>query len=234
RAKHILRREAYLLAQLQSLEAWRGSVVDDVIQKSIIIPLNNNVRIKPEHILRDAQEMFNRQRNFALDGLSRKEGMLKSDHEWEYAAFYDVEYGTKPTDSDFDDAWQEVKNALMYLFNWDELMGLLSTSIYRIAQRKLVFQINKIKVAAVPDLILFFDDAPPVIIDWKVKRHTDYGFWLQLACYALALVRCKPHRDFKELVAGLRVSDINLWEAQLLAQQVHEYNLSHEDIEAVE
>jgi len=75
---------------------------------------------------------------------------------------------------------------------WD----LLWAASRCIAQRPLQFVSFGVKVKAIPDLIAFYADAPPLIIDWKVHARGSYGYRSQLALYALALARCRPHRDF--------------------------------------
>lgn len=43
RANEPLRRRAYLLSKLQSVSAWRGKVVDDIISKTLVPSLSLSV-----------------------------------------------------------------------------------------------------------------------------------------------------------------------------------------------
>jgi hypothetical protein len=49
RAKEPLRRRAYLLSKLQSVSAWRGKIVDDVISKTLIPRINRRNAITGLH-----------------------------------------------------------------------------------------------------------------------------------------------------------------------------------------
>ena len=59
-------------------------------------------------------------------------------------------------------------------------------------------------VRAVPDAVIFYDDTPPLIVDWKVHVFGLQEAWTQLATYAIALMRCKPHSDFPASFVGGR------------------------------
>jgi len=52
----------------------------------------------------------------------------------------------------------------------------------------------------------------------------------QLALYAIALKRCKPHKDFPSLLENFEEKDICLIEAQLLTNQQRKYVLAEQDI----
>jgi hypothetical protein len=89
-------------------------------------------------------------------------------------------------------------------------------------------------VRAVPDVIAFYRSRPPLIVDWKVHALGLREAWLQLATYAVALVRCYPHRDFPADHGRWRVQEVQLAEAQLLTNRIRRYELTGEDEEAVD
>ncbi|NJO93370.1 MAG: hypothetical protein HC820_01520 [Hydrococcus sp. RM1_1_31] len=80
-------------------------------------------------------------------------------------------------------------------------------------------------VRAVPDLIAFYVNKPPLIVDWKVHFFGVYRAWMQLGLYGLALVRGKPHKDFPALQRW-DATDLRLWEVQLLTNQIRHYELN--------
>jgi hypothetical protein len=86
-------------------------------------------------------------------------------------------------------------------------------------------------VRAVPDVVAFFDDGPPLIVDWKVHIFGLQEAWTQLATYALALMRCTPHNDFPSSLSRWGAKDVRLAEAQLLTNQLRRYSLSDEDVD---
>ena len=78
-------------------------------------------------------------------------------------------------------------------------------------------------VRAVPDAVAFYDDRPPLIIDWKVHAFGLKDAWTQLATYAIALMSCNPHNDFPAIAWSWGVKDVRLAEAQLLTNQVRRF-----------
>lgn len=105
---------------------------------------------------------------------------------------------------------------------------------YRLAQRPLQFVQSGVTVKALPDLIVFYDDEPPIIVDWKVHAFGTCEYRLQLALYAMALTRCKPHKDFPALLQRWVLTDIRLLEAQLLISQLRHYSLTEGEFNQVE
>jgi hypothetical protein len=85
-------------------------------------------------------------------------------------------------------------------------------------------------VRAVPDAVIFYDDGPPLIVDWKVHAFGLQEAWTQLAVYAIALIRCNSHSDFPSTLSEWKETDVRLAEAQLLTNQVRRYSLSEEDV----
>jgi hypothetical protein len=151
-----------------------------------------------------------------------------------FAAWYAIEYAEPLTDADIDMAWRDVELALRNLCAMTELWGLLWAASRCIAQRPLQFESFGVKVKAIPDLIAFYADAPPLIIDWKVHTRGSYGYRSQLALYALALARCRPHKDFPSPSRLGAPTELRLLEVQLITGQQRFYRLCDEDIAAVE
>jgi len=151
-----------------------------------------------------------------------------------FAAFLPLEFGEPVTDADLDRAWAEVEQAIRNLFGMTALLGQLRAATLCIAQRPLTFDHGGISVRAVPDLVAFYDDRPPLIVDWKVHAFGTKDYWLQLVTYALALTRCKPHRDFPAGFRGCDPTAIRLTEVQLLTNRLREHTLEEEDVGEVE
>ena len=229
-----LRREAYLLSKLQSIQAWRGSLVDQIISKRIVPSLNAGHDFDLNRALADARVQFERQLDFAIHSRFREQDSPPSGADGAYAAFYAVEYGSGVTDAEIAQAWADVELALRNLARMTELMLMLNRGRRSIPQRPLLFHHGQVSVRAVPDLIAFADDEPPLIVDWKVHFYGTRDYRVQLACYAVALTRCKPHRDFPVKLAQYKPTDVHLFEAQLLTNRVRCYDLSEADIDAVD
>ncbi len=234
RSKDPQRREAYVLSKLQSIHAWRGQVVDSVISRNVVSELNANRTPMLGDVLNHAKQLFEMQREFGMKHRVREPEMAVTDAGPAFAAFHNLEYGLPLTDEDFERAWSDIETAIRNLWKLDELRGALRAGRYRIAQRNLLFEHCGAKVRAVPDLIVFFSDKPPLIVDWKVHTYGTRDYADQLATYALALIRVTPHNDFPTGVPRHAAHEVKLVEAQLLLGTARKHALTSEDFQAAE
>lgn len=232
--KNPLQREAYILSKLQSVSAWRGKIVEYVIDVRIIPALVKGWALNADAILKYARLLFDTQREFALLNRVREPGMSQSKAGEAFAALYPVEYGTGVSNEEIKRAWEEVEQALLNLLAMHDLLNDLRRAERLITQRSLMFSVFQTKVRAVPDLIAFFRDEPPLIVDWKVHVFGTRDYRLQLATYAIALLRCPPHQDFPRSLELYAPEGIRLLEAQLLTNVLRPYKLTERDIEATE
>ncbi|MEM7224456.1 MAG: PD-(D/E)XK nuclease family protein [Pseudomonadota bacterium] len=235
KAKDPLRKRAYLLGKLRSVSAWRGQIVDDVISRVIVPCVNRNTCITLKQAKRCARELFERQlafgRRHPIDDLNLRVSEIGQD----FALFHAMEYNGGLSQTEIDLAWKEVETALENLFELYDLKQLLKSSDYIITQRALQFPLmDNVTVLAYPDAIAFHSDSAPTIIDWKVHAFGQNDAWLQLAIYAIALNRCKPHSDFPALSES-SLQETKLYEAQLLTNIVREHVLDEDQfVEAEE
>jgi hypothetical protein len=228
------RKQAYLLSKLQSVSAWRGKIVDDVISNLIVPRLNRKSKITLGEVKTRARELFDRQLAFARTHVATDLELQPSKHGDDFALFYTNHYGPAVTDDEIDRAWAEIEAALENLFGLGAIKDLLKSADYLIAQRSLSFSLmDGVTPAAVPDLIAFRNGEPPIIVDWKVHVFGQNDAWLQLGIYAIALSRCAPHSDFP---AGLAIDplDVELYEAQLLTNIVRRHELDEDRLSDAE
>jgi hypothetical protein len=229
-----LQREAYILSKLQSIAAWRGKIVDYVITKRIVPDLENHRGLNAESILEYARNVFDKQREFALLNRIREAGMTQTAEPERFAALYPVEYGLSITHEDFAQAWSDIEAALDNLLSMRELLIRLRRAERLIPQRNLTFSVLDVQCRAVPDLIAFFRDRPPLVVDWKVHTFGTKDYRRQLALYALALTSCHPHSDFPPGLSRYGPTEIELLEVQLLTVRQREYKLTESDIDEAE
>ncbi len=227
-AKDPIRQETYRLSKLQSISAWRGSLVDEVISRRIINAVNKNGYIGLEGAINFARQLFDQQREFAEANRYREPGMKPTVAGDKYAAFLDVEYA-ELCDVEIEQAWGDIVVALTNLFEMDALWVVMNGGSYLVAQRPLSFKLNGMSIRAIPDLIIFNRGHQPIIVDWKVHTFGTSDYRKQLACYALALSRCKPHKDFPNGVA-FKAAQMPVIEVQLLTNQIREYALTDTDL----
>lgn len=225
-----LRKRAYLLGKLQSISAWRGKIVDDVISKTLIPKLNHGARFTLQDAKNCARGLFDRQLAYARQHPIADLGLQVSKEGDDFTVFHVMEYQGEFPEHEIEQAWCEVESALVNLFSMDDIKCLLKSSDYIVPQRALQFTLmDDVTMLAYPDVIAFRGDAPPAIIDWKVHVFGASDAWLQLAIYAIALSRCNPHRDFPN---GFEVQpqELTLYEVQLLTNVVRKHSLEEEQI----
>lgn len=224
------RRELHLLSKLQSVYAWRGNLVDYVITVRVIPTLKKGWTLNKQQVIGFARQLFVRQLNFARANRLRESGMTGTKAGEDFAALSVIDFGEGITDEIIEAAWQDVETALTSLLEMTDLLDLLKSASQLIPQRSLTFEHFGTTFRAMPDLIAFFEDAPPLIIDWKVHSRATTDYRLQLAAYALSLKRCPPHKDFPEALKDYRAADFRLLEVQLLTKVEREHFLTAEDL----
>lgn len=228
-----LAREAFLLSKLQSVSAWRGSLVDSVICDEIIPLLRTGAIVSRQRVLTVARKRFETQLEFARNKRWREAGMTAQSAGNSYAALYALEYG-EDIEGELEAAWIDVDQALTHFLEMSELLRTLRKASQLIPQRTLLFRHSGVNVMARPDLIAAFRTGPPIIIDWKVHTFGAKDYRLQLALYAIALNRCRPHRDFPIDFRSHSPQQIKLFEAQLLTKKLRPYCLTEQDIHDAE
>jgi hypothetical protein len=238
RAKNPERKEAFILKQLQSIYAWRGKLVDQVISNFVVPKLNRHEPLDLKEILDYANQLFEAQLAFATARRYREPNIKKSDEECEenYCALFELEYEGSLDQEVVKRARNEVVTSLTNLLNSGFLAQVTQDSPYLIAQRTVQFSFADVNVQCTPDLIAFFEKTPPIIVDWKVQAPKHKEHFIQLGTYAFALSRAKPHKDFPTQWSST-IADptkIGLIEFQLLRNKELRYSLTEEDIVEIE
>ena len=229
-AKDPFRKRAYLLSKLQSISAWRGRIVDDLISNTLIPNINRGVSFTLQDAKNSARNLFDRQLAYARRHPITDLSLRVSQEGDDFAVFHIMEYEGKIPEHEIEKAWCEVETALDNLFSLEHIKYILESSDYIVSQRALQVRLmDDVTLLAYPDAIVFRGDGPPSIIDWKVHTFGMNDAWLQLAIYAIALSRCNPHRDFPN---GFETQpqEIDFYEVQLLTNVVRKHSLEEEQI----
>lgn len=235
--KDPVRREAYILSKLGSIHSWRGRLVDQVIEKSIIPSFQMRRQPRLNIVLEEAKVRFDRQLSFGLEHRLRDPGFKAKEHEDDLAAFFGVEYGNPPSGSEIQQAREEVNIALTNLIEsprFEEIRQSLMIASQLIAQCTIMFQHAGATVRAVPDLICLYSNQPPIIIDWKVHHSGIHDYYAQLVCYALALTRCTSHSLLPAALRAYPPHAVRLIEAQLLTAEARYHAIGEGDVLNVE
>lgn len=232
-----LRREAYLLSKLSSIHAWRGKLVDQVIERSIIPAIRARTKVTLQDALRAADKLFDTQLAFALAHKVMAPNFKASEHEHDLAAFFVVQYGEPPSQADVDKAREEVHKALKNLFQsaqFEVLRKIIKSANALAAQCSISFPYMGATVRAVPDLICLFRSEPPLIIDWKVHHFGVHDYYHQLVAYAIVLTRCGEHKALPREMRSCAPHQVRLFECQLLKDEARQHVIDQNDIDSVE
>ena len=127
-AKDPFRRRVYLLSKLQSISAWRGGIVDNVISKTLIPNLNRGVCVTLKQAKRFARGLFERQLVYARRHPITDLSLQVSKEGDDFAVFHAVEYEKKLPEHEIERAWCEVEAALVNLFALDDIKRILKLS----------------------------------------------------------------------------------------------------------
>jgi len=234
--KDVFRKEVTLLSKLQTLYAWRGTVVDDILSRYLVNAINRRMPIQKDFFIDKAMEMFNTQLEYAVFQKYREPNAVITEENPEFNALFEYELGNGLPDEEISAAQKDIILALSNVLDDTGFINYLRTASRIVSQRQLVYYFDRFSIAAKPDLIAFFDDQPPHIFDWKVHTYGDVSYDEQLVAYAVALFKVansKPHDDFPKNLGRHKIYDYKLSEYQLLHQDriKRDYVVTQEQIE---
>lgn len=233
--KDEFRKKVGILSNIQSLDAWRGEIVDFTISNFIIRGLNRDIIYTLEDAIAYAKKICKKRYEFAKAKRYWDKDVVKYKMPEDYSAIFDFEFGTEPTSKDFWRVWEDIEKALTNLFAFEELTEILENPDNKlIPQRNLYLDINDYKVKGIPDLIVLNKEYPPHIIDWKVHFSGNKTYNEQLMIYALALNRSKPHNDYTGEHIDFDILNYRLSEYQLLINEHREYPITEEYLKETE
>ncbi|EAY31802.1 PD-(D/E)XK nuclease family protein [Microscilla marina] len=232
------RKEAAILRNLQSLNAWRGSMVDYIIGKEVIPCLQQGIWPQYQDVITAMKALFQEQYAFAKAQKYREEGLTKTKAGESFLALYDLEYAPeKITREALNQAYLEAVQALKNLFHNQRFLEYLRSASRLITQRQdLQVKYNEhFTLKAIPDLLVFEEHPFRVhIIDWKVHSKAQRTYEEQLRLYAWIIKKGARPRDFPEVLDNLPITDIQLTEYQLFTNEVRTYDISLEDVHEIE
>lgn len=212
------RREITILSKLQTIDGWRGAIVDNVISRLLVNAINRKLPIDKDYFLNEADNMFEKQLEYASFLKYRNSGSKLAQDE-HFAALLQLDRDEEIPDEEINRVRKDIHDAINNLLDDSTFIDYLRTASYVISQRSLTYSYDRFTVRAIPDFVVFFDNAPPHIIDWKVHTFGNNNYEEQLISYAAALFKVAqsaPHRDFPPNLADYSIRDYKLSEYQLL------------------
>ena len=223
------RREAFVLSKLQSLMAWRGSIVDKVVSTTLVEQLKRKRPVDADALVARARVLYDGQREFALRHRVREPDLRVGQHGDTFAAWYDVEYGAAPDEAVLAALWNDIEKSLRTAASMQELIASLQTAKL-VAQPRLSCDLGLLKVAANPDVVAIYPNNDLRIVDWKVHAFGLRAAKQQLTVYA-GVLRAGGAPWLAVPPSPLPLDRITLTEAQLLNNEVHDYSVTEDDID---
>lgn len=213
------RREAYLLKQLQHFSAWQGSVVHEVLATELLQDLLAARKVSVPRLTSAAEDLAARQFAFSAAKRYREEGQSKRAAGDEFCALFEHEYGRPLPDQPLDGLHRTARKCFERLAAQREFVALLESGSEFESELTLNFRLDEATVAATFDLAFRTAGRRLAIIDWKVAASETSDYTRQLLLYALVAVR-SGHWP------ALRVEDIDLYEANLIRDEVRTLKLT--------
>jgi hypothetical protein len=212
------RKEVTILSRLQTVDAWRGTIVDDIISRLLVNAINKKRPIIKDYFLKEAMIAYEAQLEYAIFQTYRDPSRNILDDK-NFAAIINCELGATLDEQHLKQAKSDINNALTNLLDNKSFIDYLKSATHLVSQRSLLYYFDRFYVRAIPDLIAFFENEPPHIFDWKVHIFGTNSYDEQLISYAVALFKVaqkKPHSDFPLNIGQYSIFDYKLTEYQLL------------------
>lgn len=226
------RREAFVLGTYQTVEQWRGQLVDNVIETVVVPALNQRLPLSLSGLLSDADAMFDRQLAFARANRVREPGFTKTKAGKQFAALLDVEERGEVAEEAVAAARADVRLALENLTKIPGLREDLRAARRVVAQQTFHFRLCGQPIGVIPDLVAFYHDRPPLIIDWKVHFFGLRDARTQLLIYAMGLARSGKGGGTAD--RGWTEEEIRTSEIQLLTGVVRQFSLDANSVVEME
>lgn len=223
------RRRIYMMGKRDSISAWRGRLVDELITERVVERINDGGNPPDlKKMLEIARRRFQKQLSFARENVAIDTRLDIKEAGTSFALLKNV---SDLTDDDIELAWNEVRAAFHTLYKCSVSKDIIKDADWLISQKTLQYRLDDdVSIQGVPDLVAFHWDKAPTIVDWKVHAQGTHDAWMQLATYAICLEKAKPHRGWEEFYeeGPWRRDDIRLVEVQLLTGTVREHTLDDE------
>ena len=229
--KDHLQQQVKLLKGLQTIYTWRGKLVDDVITEYVIPRLNKKEILYEQNILEYGLQRARNELGLALDKTNAKET-----REDEIVSLFELEYGKEVNEDLIRNTFSEIETSLRNFVKSKFVEEFLKHGKRIIAQRPIQYNNGSVLIYCKPDAIVLYKERNALIADWKVKIQSHLDHRKQLAVYAYAISKAKPHNDLLD-VWQTQLSDptnIDLLEFQLLHGRERFYNFSKSDLVEIE
>jgi hypothetical protein len=197
-----IRKEAFILKQLQPLSAWYGTLVHHAIHAVIVPALRSGQGFPLDHAISSTIALARKQYAFSAARRYRSDELRATSGD-RFCALYEHEYGVQ---IDSIVRPQEVlAEALTNLCHMDDILELLRSARRLDSERSLQFYQYGDRIWAKPDLIVWRQPNEITIIDWKVSESLTSDYSRQVLLYAWSL-----NSKVRVPVQGIKALEVNL------------------------
>lgn len=178
-------RELYLLKKLNNRYTWAGGVVHDVIKQALQAlrfgrPVDKDKAIAKAHRLMQDDYRHSAARAYRTQK-----------HRKEFSGLVEHEYDVPVAPEEWKQNWETVKTALDWFFasHWMQTAASLRREQWLEVDEGFEyssFEVDGVKVFAIPDFAYVDGQGRPVVVDWKTGRARD-GYDDQVLGYSLYL-----------------------------------------------
>lgn len=227
-----VRRKAYELKKMQTLQMWVGSIVDKFMEICFIPAIVANLPLDFEVMAEDAVTIGKKQFEFSYYQKYQDAGVNMTENSAE-ACILDIhELGISYDDADILASYQTVREAVLKLPTIMMPDGQLLVEYlkemknHRANVMDWVVYIEKAKINPQMDLLGYYD-YKPVVMDWKMSASytSDYARQLLICGITVYLKRLtQPNKP------PYALDDIRMFEVNLLRQSVKEHIFTQEEM----
>ena len=179
-------RGLYVLKKLSNRYTWGGGIVHDAIRGALMAQKHGRT-LEPARVIERVHRVM--QQDYAF---SRSGAYWKERHRKEFTGLVEHEYQEPVAAEEWKANWENVKAALAWFFDsrWLPLAKSLRPQQWLEVDLmdfdRSIFQLEGVKVFAVPDFAYLENDGTPVVVDWKTGKARQ-GYDEQVIGYALYL-----------------------------------------------
>ncbi len=223
-AKDPIRREAFILKQLSSIDEWRGSLVHRAIELYLIASLQQGKIISQNELVEKTIDLAQRQFDFSRKQTYNDPGFKKKDAGDDFLALRKIEYGIPITQKDIDSLFNDIKQCYEYLYSHTRFLKFLQSGYNYLPEYLIPIKFNDYSLVSKLDLVIFYTsnkDEKLCIIDWKTSRSQTSDYSKQLFFYAFAFLKKWRKYNAKDLL----LVEANIFQGKITKHLVSEENL---------
>lgn len=236
--KQPIRRKAYVLKNMQSLEMWQGTVVDKIMEELVIPTINDKSSLNLFNIADQAIEMAKRQFDFSSSGVYNQKDLTKTDSGHDFCILQVHELHLPHRAEDIEKVYESIRQSILNIDkifmpgNSISLLDYLRTSnslLPNITNWKL--KLNNVNISPQIDLIAY-QNWKPHVLDWKVSESEISDYSRQLLVIGLLVYFKRLEKQLLKEKSAYDYNDILLYEVNLLKKQIknHPFTKDHVNI----